>query len=533
MRHSEAQPLSLAATQLALVEDGSGQIFPVPAGARLVVGRGQDSHVQLNHPSVSRTHAEIYRDDGGVHVRDLGSANGTFVAGARLQTGSVSLGDTVAFGSVTLRLVTVEPPPAPAAEPDAPLALSGATILREHKIGPSDRSLITELGAERAQGPERKLALLLEISKRLARVADLPALLDRIGELVFQVTEADWMAILLTDEQGELIPRLTRDRKGVASPRDVPRSIVRRAVAERVALLTHNAPEDDRFGGASILLHSVRSAMCAPLVGGEGTVHGVLYVDNVTATHQFGDEELDFLSAFSSMAAVAIENSKLSERSRREAVVRANFERYFAPNLAGRIAGSLEAVRLGGDRRTVSVLFSDIRGFTALAETMPPDVLASLLSEYFTVMVECVFRHGGALDKFIGDAVLAQWGAPIGAPDDPDRAMLAALDMLQELERLNAAWRAEGRPELQIGIGLNAGEVFAGNIGSERRLEFTIIGDVVNVAARLCAAAAAGEILLTDEMRRALAAPPPLRQRPPMVLKGKSQPVPLFSVGAD
>ncbi|MBA3345803.1 MAG: FHA domain-containing protein [Gemmatimonadales bacterium] len=519
--------------RLALVREDGGQVFHVPAGARLVVGRSLDCDIHLTNPSVSRTHAEVYRDDGGVQVRDLGSGNGTFLAGSRVQGGYIPLGETVVFGSVTLRLLAVEAPPAPPAQPEIPLALSGATILREHKIGPVDRSPITQVGAERAQGPARKLELLLEISKRLARVADLPALLDRIGELVFEVTEAGWMAILLTDEQGELIPRLTRNRKGLASPRDVPRSIVRRAVAERVALLIHNAPEDERFGGASILLHSVRSAMCAPLVGGEATVHGVLYVDNVTATHQFGDEELDFLSAFSSMAAVAIENSKLSERSRREAVVRANFERYFAPSLAGRIAGSLEAVRLGGERRTVSVLFSDIRGFTALAETMPPDVLASLLSEYFTVMVECVFRHGGALDKFIGDAVLAQWGAPIGAPDDPDRAMLAALDMLQELERMNAAWQAEGRATLQIGIGLNVGEVFAGNIGSERRLEFTIIGDVVNVAARLCGAAAGGEILLTDEMRRALAVPPPLRPRPPIVLKGKSHPVPIFSAGFD
>ncbi len=523
MKHSKASPPGLA-IRLVLVKEDSGQVFQVPAGVRIVVGRGLDSHIQLAHASVSRTHAEIYRDEGGVQVRDLASGNGTFLAGTRVQTGYIPLGETVAFGSVTFRLVAVE-----ASTPPPPL--SGATILRERRIEAPDRSPIAELGTERVHNPERKLALLLEISKRLAHVAELPALLDRIGELVFEVTEADWMAILLTDEEGELISRLTRNRRGDTSPRDVPRSIVRRAVAERVALLTHNAPEDDRFGGASILLHSVRSAICAPLVGGEGAVHGVLYVDNVTATHRFGDEELDFLSAFSGMAAVAIENSKLSERSRREAVIRANFERYFAPRLAERIASSPEAVRLGGERKTVAVLFSDIRGFTALAETLPADAMASLLSEYFTVMVECVFRHGGALDKFIGDAVLAQWGAPIGAADDPDQAMLAALDMLQELQRLNAAWRAANRAELQIGIGLNVGEVFAGNIGSERRLEFTVIGDVVNVAARLCSIASAGEILLTEEMRRALAAPPPLRQRPPVALKGKTGLVPIYSAG--
>ena len=150
------------------------------------------------------------------------------------------------------------------------------------------------------------------------------------------------------------------------------------------------------------------------------------------------------------------------------------------------------------------MLFSDIRGFTALSETMRPDDMASLLTEYFTQMVDCVFRHDGTLDKFIGDAVMAQWGAPIGGPDDADKAMAAAIDMIHELDKLNAHWRAAGRPELQIGIGLNFGEAFAGNIGSERRLEFTVIGDTVNTASRLCDAAGPREILMSDDFRRAL-----------------------------
>ena len=138
------------------------------------------------------------------------------------------------------------------------------------------------------------------------------------------------------------------------------------------------------------------------------------------------------------------------------------------------------------------MLFSDIRGFTALSETMKPDEMASLLTEYFTEMVECVFRHGGTLDKFMGDAVMAQWGAPLGTSDDADHAMRAAIDMMHEMDELNARWKAAERPQLEIGIGLNYGEAFAGNIGSERRLEFTVIGDTVNTAYRLCAAAESG-----------------------------------------
>jgi adenylate cyclase len=274
----------------------------------------------------------------------------------------------------------------------------------------------------------------------------------------------------------------------------------------------------------------VRSAICAPLIGSEDRVLGVLYVDNPSTQHRFTDEDLEFLVAFAGIAAVAIENSQFAERIRRETLVRNNFERYFAPQLAARIASSPEGIQLGGDKRPVAVLFSDIRGFTALSESMKPDEMASLLTEYFTEMVECVFRHGGTLDKFMGDAVMAQWGAPLGTPEDADNAMLAAIDMMTALAGLNARWEAHGRPRLEIGIGLNYGEAFAGNIGSERRLEFTVIGDTVNTANRLCSSAEAGEILISDEMRRALAHPPELVERRSMELRGKSQPVPVYRV---
>ncbi|MEK7246361.1 MAG: adenylate/guanylate cyclase domain-containing protein, partial [Pseudomonadota bacterium] len=238
---------------------------------------------------------------------------------------------------------------------------------------------------------------------------------------------------------------------------------------------------------------------------------------NVSATHKFVEEDLDFIVAFAGLAAVAIENSQFADRVKREMLARSNFERYFTPQLAQRIASAGEgATRLGGDKREVTVLFSDIRGFTALSEKMPASDMATLLTDYFTEMVECVFKNEGTLDKFIGDAVMAQWGAPIGSKEDPDKAMTAAIEMIQELDKLNVKWKAEGRPELQIGIGLNHGEAFAGNIGSERRLEYTVIGDVVNTASRLCSAAGKREILISEEMRKSLSKVPALEVCPPM-----------------
>jgi adenylate cyclase len=278
-------------------------------------------------------------------------------------------------------------------------------------------------------------------------------------------------------------------------------------------------------------MQSVRSAMCTPLMGSGGKVLGIIYVDNMTATNSFGDEDLEFLIAFSGIAAVAIENSQLTERVRREAVVLSNFQRYFAPDLAATIANQAEAVQLGGQKRPVVVFFSDIRGFTSMSETMSPDEIATLLTEYFTEMVEIVFEHGGTLDKFMGDAIMALWGAPMAHGDDADRAMRAAIEMQTTLKAMNEKWAQEGHPRnVQIGIGINFGEVFAGNIGSDRRLEYTVIGDAVNVASRLCSKAGPGEIIISQPFYQGLTSPPAVEALEPMELKGKARAVPVYRV---
>lgn len=509
------------------------------AGAHLV-GRAPTCDIPIIDPTISRRHAEVECVDGGVQVRDLGSSNGTFINNARVEQGMLAVGDTVTFGKVKLALeaIVVAPPPPPPPPPaGSDLPAPGATIVRQLPVRgqtpPTSAPGVPELPRGPRTGADKsheKLTTLLEVSKGLGRAVDTDAILDKIVQYAYQILEVDRVAILLLDEQGELVPKISRDKRGTQAPRMVPQSIARAAVADKVAILSDNAGEDTRFGGASVVLQQVRSAICSPLIGSEDRVLGVLYVDNVSTTHRFNDDDLDFVIAFSGIAAVAIENSQFAERIRRETLARSNFERYFTPQLAERIANSAGATRLGGEKRKVAVLFSDIRGFTALSETMNPDDMARLLSEYFTEMVDCVFRHEGTLDKFIGDAVMAQWGAPIDDPLGPDKAVRAAMDMIRELDKLNARWQAEGRPELQIGIGVNFGDAFAGNIGSEKRLEFTVIGDTVNTASRLCSVAGPREILISDSLRRALSSQPPVEERPPMELKGKSQAVRVFRV---
>jgi len=514
---------------LRLVSQDGTKSYDLRDGVPLIVGRAPTCDLPVFDPTISRRHAELTSDGGAVVVRDLGSSNGTFVNGVKTSNALLAISDTVAFGKVSFKLASFAAPTPSSSLAGVSRPLASATIIRQIPM-PEARAGVVPARAPAKDKSQEKLSTLLEVSKGLTRAVDVDTILAKIVGYAYQTLDVDRVAILLLDENGDLVPKIARDRRGADAPRTVPQSIARQAMLEKSALLTDNAGEDERFGGESIVMQQVRSAICAPLIGSEDRVLGVLYVDNPSMAHQFSDDDLEFLVAFSGIAAVAIENSQFAERIRREALVRSNFERYFAPQLAERIADSAEATKLGGDKRPVAVLFSDIRGFTPLSESMKPDEIATLLTEYFTEMVECVFRHGGMLDKFIGDAVMAQWGAPLGNPDDADRAMQAAVDMMVALDGLNARWLEQGRPTLEIGIGLNYGEAFAGNIGSERRLEFTVIGDTVNTASRLCSAAGAGEILLSDSMKRALRAAPTLEKRPAMELKGKKGSIPVYRV---
>ena len=532
------------------------QSIDLQLGRTLVVGRAVTSDVPIYDPTISRRHAEITLTESGVRVTDLGSSNGTFLNGAKITEAEAGANDVVTFGKVAFRVREVTAPaprpqvvPTPAAFPKAPPGkgggaggAGGGTIVRQLPVSggvpaividePQGASHLKVRADNQEERREKKLSLLLEISKELSKQQELDRLLDKVVDFTFQIMNVDRVSILLLDgKSDELVPRISKSRTGDASAaKHVPQSIARKAVEERVAILSDNAAADERFKGKSILIQSVRSAMCTPLMGSDSKVLGILYVDNLTATHSFADEDLEFLIAFGGLTAVAIENSQLSDRLRREAVVVSNFQRYFAPNLASQIAQQEGEVALGGTKRPVVVFFSDIRGFTAMSETMNPDEIAGLLTDYFTEMVDIVFEHSGTLDKFMGDAIMALWGAPIAHADDADRAMQCALDQLDTLETMNAKWKERGRQPLAVGIGINFGEVFAGNIGSNRRLEYTVIGDAVNTASRLCSSAGGNEILISEPFYRALKNPPKVEELEPIQVKGKTKKVPVYRV---
>lgn len=229
-------------------------------------------------------------------------------------------------------------------------------------------------------------------------------------------------------------------------------------------------------------------------------------------------------------AAVAIENAKLVEQMRREATVRTNLARYLSPQIVDQIVTRDVEINLGGDRRVVTVLFSDIRNFTTLTETRSPDELVRILNEYFTEMAAIIFENQGSLDKYIGDAIVAVFGSLITLENSAQNAVEVATQMMKRLPQLNERWKKEYGFEMQIGIGINTGEVFLGNIGSPERMEFTVIGDTVNVASRLSGLARPGQILITPDTLDLLQQEVSYRELPPADIKGKAEKMKVFEV---
>lgn len=213
-------------------------------------------------------------------------------------------------------------------------------------------------------------------------------------------------------------------------------------------------------------------------------------------------------------------------------VVKQLFSRYLSRDVYQRLLANPQAAELGGARRDMTVLFSDVRGFTAMSERGSPEEIVAQLNEYFTAMVDLVFANGGTVDKFVGDMVMALYGAPLDDERHADRAVKTAVAMVEALDGLNRRWREQGRPTLAIGIGINSGEMIAGNIGSERIRSYTVIGDAVNLGSRLESLnkEKGTSIIVSEATVQRLKEAHELRPLGSVVVRGRQQPVVIFEV---
>jgi len=618
------------------------------------LGRHPNNSIQLLDKIVSKEHCIIEAREGHFVLRDLGSLNGTYVNGERVQ-GEKPLrhGDEIALGStraryddgtgqpVALPLMgpgaaiaggrqadptsasmrgaqpfpqqppgyqpshappagapyssphggvrafpqvgpspypgaqaspygapvhpSMQPQPPPAPRPVHPPAQSGGTapfvqppnplpqasVTRRNLAGTrvdmleAARSIGTQIAAQTkgflafdqiAGDPQQlrvdyeRLRISWELSRDIGVEREIDPLLQKVLRALFKFVKADRGVILLRDTDGSLQPRSALRRDGTDTPIQVSSTILNHVINERAGVLTHDAGLDfANAKGKSMILNRISSAIVAPLLY-EKDVLGAIWLDSESLA-QFQAKDLEIMTAVANQAAMFIENTLLAKKIEQEIVTRERFSRLLSPNVAEQvISGKLEVKKGGIAVPECTVFNSDIRGFTTMSEGAEASEMVDLLNEYFELMVETIFKYEGTLDKFMGDGIMALWGAPVTHPDDPVRCVQSALDQMEVLGRFNRKLIDAGKQPLAIGIGIHTGPLVSGYVGSSKALSYTVIGDTANTSARLCGIALAGQVIVSENTYKRLGDRFEVEELPAAHLKGKEKPMRIYDV---
>ena len=486
-------------------QDGDAPQVHTFESGEVTIGRSPECEVVLKDFGISRAHARIIVDGDGARIADLKSKNGTQVNGVPVVEAPLKDGDRILLGKFQI-LFTKTLEGSVVLDEDKPLSEEAGTIIRSvgelsrlfaapevgRPVSPEARKVAPPADEVREiEKSNRILKVLISVAQTLIAVRPVEDVLRQVMDIVFDHVPSDRGFLMLLDEKdGRLVPMVVKHRNPASSEDQgkitISKTMADRVIKDRVSILTSDAQVDSRFSaGDSIRFHGIRSAMCAPLWNADEVI-GIIHVDSPMLANCFDQNDLDLLTALANYAAVAVDRARLNERIVAEERKRERLGRFLSPQVTNRILAASESqgMELGAPEvRDVSVLFADIVGFTSMSEKMSPAAVSLLLNDYLSRMTDVIFRHEGTLDKFIGDAIMAVFGAPLDMPDHAERAIRSGLEMQERLTEFNAEHK-QG-PHLRIRIGINSGKAVAGEIGSINKKEYTVLGDTVNIASRL------------------------------------------------
>jgi len=551
--------------------DNEGRIYRYPIKKdEVTIGRSEKNDVVLSDSSVSRYHAKITQTKKGTILTDMGSFNGTQVNGKSIQSIRLKHEDQIRIGLIRLNFIEMEKPALSNIDsvilaPDKDLETGRPTIVKSSpedsclrdsqdllisakpEKGVKDSGLLIPPAKSVQQTQIREaltslermnkvLFVLYEISRQLNSIQDFNELLKKIMDLIFQVIDADYGFVILTGDKGksDLAPVVVKykdDKVRTRGELKASRTIINRVIRDKVALLTVNAMDDSRLDHAqSLVMQEIRSAMCVPLWKKDKII-GVIQLDSISPDHQFTDDDLELLKAIGCQMAMVIEQASLNEQIREEERLRNRLERFHSPQVIEMILKGSKQTKediMEPKDLTATILFTDIIGFTRMSEEMPPREVNLMLNQFFSRMTDIIFKYDGTLDKYIGDCLMALFGAPMEKKGDAERAIRAAKEMKQELIKMMANIGDDRRFAIRIGI--NTGRVVAGNIGSPNRMEYTVIGDPVNIASRLESIASENQILIGEETYKLVKSKFRIKKVGPKKVKGKAQEVMVYEV---
>ncbi len=499
----------------------------VPVNKNLIGGRSPDCSLEVPDPNASRQHVRFQWDGASLVVADNGSSNGTYVNDQRIPTPVTAKdGDVVRLGETRIRVQMHKIPSD---------AHSSSIFGFKEREADLSQSIVMSVSDVRSTGVDAKtlaqrLNAIIQVSKALVNITSKEEVSTRIIDTLLEVfPQADRGFLMLGTEVGKLEATAMRNRKGVSENLSVSTTICRKALESKSAFLFNDQNTGDFDQGMSIVSLKIRSAMTIPLMVGE-EVLGLLQIDTPDSKRAFTREDLELAVAVCQQAAIALHNVQLLSDVKRETRQRDNLIRYLPGALADQVKSGNVVMAMGGTTYRATILFSDVIGFTRMSERLSPDRVVALMNAYFTRMVPCIQNHAGSVDKFMGDAIMAVWGVPIDKGDAAANAATAALAMQNALVGFNSLQKRDEQPVLAMGIGLNSGAVVAGNIGTEERKEYTVLGDTVNTAQRLEATAGRGHVLISQAAWHALGGSGYGVAMPPLRVKNKDEPLSVYSL---
>jgi adenylate cyclase len=518
--------------------EGAEESFPV-SRFPVVIGRDPGCDVYIKHRVLSRRHGRIAVEEGRLVLEDLGSTNGTLLNGEAVASRQVQPGDRIRIGPLELRVEpSAEDAGEPAPESVQPDAAPVESVMLEYHLSaatlPADlEHSLSPAAVDVAKAPQMFHAL-YRTSRKLGLLARLDDFLKASLEAVFDIIGAE-RGVILVSEAGPggrpfFDPKFAyvRGRGFVEPDGHAPSTgLLRRAVESREALLVHDALQDARFNEQkSIVEQKARSILCAPLWD-EESCFGAVLLESRSRPGAFNRDDRALLTAISNLVAIRIRQEALRENLLREERVRSDLARYHSPDVVEALLR--DPAMLDAARRDVTVLFADVKNSTGIAERIGEEAVYRLLHGFYEIAAEAVFGRRGHLNKFIGDAALAVFNAPVEIADHAVRAVDAAGDIVRRVTEHGAR-----QPDHACGvrIGVNTGWVIAGNLGPRNRLEYTVIGDAVNVTERLSKVETASPlgIVVGEETRHRLEGRFPGSDHGELPVKGRARPVRVYEV---
>jgi adenylate cyclase len=480
---------------------------------KIVVGRDENCDLRLFHSLISRNHFQLRREGKRHVVKDLSSRNGTWVNGRRIQNRKeIRVGDIIQVGPYRLLF-----------RPDAPSSTEvqitneteSKTISEEISTGTRREEVVEPLGIIssyisettgahervptklRRERISRNLLTLYRITEELVSPdKDLDEILDYVMDEIFEIFSPARATVLLRDQDNPPIPAKQRTAEGHKDLNPISNTIVNRILQDRVSILTDDALQDPRFNkGESVIIDGIRSAMAAPIWEGR-TILGLVYVDRLDVQGGYHSEDLDLLTAMGHQVALAIQRRRLTEKLREQAVsnavIRQNLSRFHSSQVVDLILEG--AADLETKEAVPTIFFCDIVHFTEICEKALPRQLQDILNLFCKTVNEIVFDEQGTLDKFIGDAAMIIFGAPLPQADAPFRAIRSALRIRETLT--NSMFMLSPELRFHVRYGINTGHAIVGNFGSDERMEYTVLGNAVNLASRISESAGPDQILI-------------------------------------